>query len=32
MGENARELVQQEYTLQIQAKAYVKLYEKILEI
>ncbi len=30
MGENARKLVEQEYTLQIQAKCYLKLYEMIL--
>ncbi|MFH1645682.1 MAG: glycosyltransferase family 4 protein, partial [Candidatus Omnitrophota bacterium] len=30
MGENARKLVEQECTLQIQAKRYLKLYEKML--
>jgi len=31
MGENARKLVEKEYTLQTQAKRYLKLYEKILK-
>lgn len=31
MGFNARKLVEQEYTLQIQAKRYLKLYEKIIK-
>ena len=31
MGENARKLVEQEYTLQIQAKRYLKLYETMLK-
>ncbi len=30
MGENARKLVEEEYTLQIQAKRYLKLYEMML--
>jgi len=31
MGENARKLVEQEYSLQTQAKRYLKLYEKMLK-
>jgi len=30
MGENARRLIEQEYTLQLQAKRYLKLYEMML--
>jgi len=30
MGQNARKLVEQEYTLEIQARRYLKLYESII--